>query len=117
MNSGRDTMGEAGERGREERLLEFLKREGFQPVRVQLPVKPLSCKPPAYHPWGRQLWQFHIPTSVLPVRRNVLNERHPRMKGVAGTVLPTGSWGRRRRSGNRTSRRPRPLIDLGAVWL
>ena len=102
----------------EERLLAFLKREGFKPFKVQLPVKPLSRKPPAYHPWGRQLWQFQIPTTVLPVYRNVLDNRGrpSQTRHLGRSAVKTGKHGRRR-AGNWTLLRAHPLIDLGAFWL
>ena len=102
----------------EEQLLAFLKREGFRGFKVQLPMKPLPAKPPAFHPWGRQLWQFQIPTSLLPVHGNALDDRgrpphHSRRRGVNYAAVTTG----KRRSGHRTSLQAHSLIDLAVYWL
>ena len=108
-----------GRAGGEERLAAFLKKEGFRAVKVQLPVKPLSRRPPAYHPWGRQLWQFQIPTNLLPVRRNVLEDRgrpYHQQRRISVTNVRTGKH-RWRKSGNWTLLRAHPLIDLGSFWL
>jgi hypothetical protein len=104
-----------GRAGAEERILAFLKREGFRPFKVQLPMKPLSRKPPAYHPWGRQLWQFQISTALLPVQRNALDERgrpyNPR-RNLTNNAAAVRTGKHRRR--NWTLLRAH---DLCAFWL
>ena len=98
---------------KEDMLLDFLKREGFKPYKVQLPHKPLPHKPPAFHPWGRKLWRFYIPTTLLPVQRNALDAKSKRKKRSLRTTPPNISRGRLHRC---RGRRP-PLIDFGSVWL
>lgn len=95
---------------REDPLLQFLKREGFKSSKVQLPLKPVPHKPPTFHPWGRQLWRFHVATALLPVQRNVLEEiGRPRRR----TLLLPGSRGKVHR---RRGRMPQ-IRDLGSLWL
>ena len=95
---------------REDPLLQFLKREGFKSSKVQLPLKPMPRKPPAFHPWGRQLWRFHIATALLPVQRNVLEEMgRPRRRAL---LLPSSRGRMHRRRG----RMPQ-IRDLGSLWL
>lgn len=101
---------------REEVLLNFLKREGFQPCKVQLPLKVMPRKPPAFHPWGRQLWRFQIATTVLPVQSNVLEATTPRSRGRrrGNPILPKYICRHTYRRGNW---RTRVHVDLGVMWL
>lgn len=101
---------------REEVLLNFLKREGFQPCKVQLPLKVMPRKPPAFHPWGRQLWRFQIATTLLPVQGNVLEATTLRPRGRRrGNPVPPKYI--RRHTYTRGSQRTRVHVDLGVMWL
>ena len=109
---------QSGQPPSEDVLLTFLKREGFQPYKVQLPLKPMPRKPPAYHPWGRQLWRFQIPTSLLPVRVNVLDGwgKRSRMRSQRGNIVHPKYFRRHvYRGGIRTPHVH--VVDLGAMWL
>lgn len=53
-------------------LVQFLSKEGFKPVKVDLPYY-LPPPRPAYG--ERQIWTFNIPRFVLPVQGNVLEHR------------------------------------------
>lgn len=101
---------------REEVLLNFLKREGFQPCKVQLPLKVMPRIPPAFHPWGRQLWRFQIATTLLPVQGNVLETTTPRSRGRrrGNPILPKYTS---RYTYRRGSWRTRVHVDLGIIWL
>lgn len=102
---------------REELLLNFLKREGFRPYKVQLPLKPMPRKPPAFHPWGRQLWRFHIPTTLLPVQVNMLETagRRSRAGKRGSAILPKYIKRHTYRCGSQTPRGH--VMDLGVIWL
>lgn len=101
---------------REDILLNFLKREGFQPCKVQLPLKVMPRKPPAFHPWGRQLWRFQIATTLLPVQGNVLEATTVRSRGRrrGSTTLPKYTT---RHTYRRGTLRTRVHVDLGVMWL
>ena len=111
---GRESESQSRERKgmpREDPLLSFLKREGFRPYKVQLPLKPMPRKAPAFHPWGRQLWRFNIPTTLLPVQGNMLEGRTRRRP--KGSVPLKATRGHMHRSRNKSPQ----IVDLGAVWL
>ena len=111
---GKSPVGPSGRVPNERVLLEFLTREGFRPYKVQLPLKPLPRKPPAFHPWGRQLWRFQIPTTLLPVQTNMLEEEGrwlQRGRQRERAVLPK-DIGRLTGRKHRTTR-----IDLGVICL
>lgn len=57
-------------------LEDFLSKEGFRPIRVQLPRRPAPPPsiPRGYYK-GREPWTFNIPYPLLPTRDNVLEQK------------------------------------------
>lgn len=71
-------------------LERFLGREGFRPIRVQLPLRvpPPPSVPRGYYK-GRDPWTFHVPQTLLPVSGNVLEKKqrsrsHRKLHPAAG---------------------------------
>ena len=114
-------------------LENFLSREGFRPIRVQLPQRapPPPSVPRGYYK-GREPWTFSVPQAVLPVPGNPLKQQQQRrQKGerssqnvrtitahlsssVPGVGALKGTCASLRRRHHRDSDCP---IDMAASWI
>ena len=88
-------------------LVLFLSKEGFKPIRIDLPY--YLPQPRPMH--GR--WTFSIPRFVLPVQGNVLEHgmRMGHMQHRGGVCTGTSP------SYKRHSHRLRQSYDIGSVWI
>lgn len=99
------------------RLLEnFLSREGFRPIRVQLPQRPAPppSVPRGYYK-GREPWTFNVPQSVLPVRTNILTQR--RQKIAPPPHVLQGGVVKGRCTGHHRCYTQNPSMNIDSNWI
>lgn len=101
-------------------LEEFLSREGFRPIRVQLPRR--SAPPPSIprgYYRGREPWTFNIPQPLLPTRTNVLDQMQSQMQSHTGTshghTTPPVIKGRCR--GHHRYYRQKDSMNIASYWV
>ena len=100
-------------------LENFLSREGFRPIRVQLPRRapPPPSRPRGYYK-GREPWTFSVPQAVLPVAGNPL-EKHPHHRPPQQRQQRFGGGARKGACTSLLKHRHRNEcpIDMAASWI
>ena len=99
-------------------LVQFLSKEGFKPVKVDLPY---YLPPPRLMYGERQSWSFSIPRFVLPVRGNALDHRTRKGQMQRQQGLPSNR-GRVKMTGvspsyKRRSHKLGHSSDISSSWL
>lgn len=97
-------------------LEEFLSREGFQPIRVQLPHRaaPPPSIPRGYYR-GREPWTFNIPQPLLPTRTNILDQMHSHRDTPHGHATPPILKGRCR--SHHRYYRQKDSVNIASYWV
>ena len=95
---------------------EFLSREGFRPIRVELPCRaaPPPSVPRGYYR-GRKPWTFNIPQPLLPTRTNVLEQKQSHRSAPHGQDTPPVLKGKCR--GHHRYYRQRQSVDMASYWV
>lgn len=125
-NSKRITATQAGEKEKlssvpqpkEDALLQFLNREGFKPIKIQLPQKGPPHRPPlaSYRQLGRHPCRFIVPHTVLPVQANVFQSKQAK-KHAHRTIGPATLSPAHRGPLSKPRHWRTDLSDISASWL